>query len=615
MGKSNRSILIRLVFILISVIFIIRLFVLQIIDPSYKFSAENNTQRKITEYPARGLIYDRNHKLLVSNQPVYDLMIVPRDVVAFDTLDFCESLNITRKECDNLFQDVKQGIRNRKISGFKPSIFLKQLSAQQYAVFQEKEYKFRGFFAQRRTVRQYEYHNAAHIFGYVAEATESLINEDSYYVLGDYAGINGVEKIYEEYLRGEKGAKYVMVDVLGREKNSMRAGRLDVEAQSGKDISLTIDIDLQKYGELLMQNKVGSIVAIEPSTGEILTMVSSPTYDPSLLVGRSRSTYFPLLSMDKRSPLLNRATMSSYPPGSTFKVLMALIGLQESIVTPEIRFPCNFGFHARGLSVRCHAHRSPVDLIYSVSTSCNAYYCNVFRNLIDHPKYESPQKALDTWKSYLTAFNLGKRLNSDLTSEGTGFIPGSEYYDRLYRSRWAGLTVISLAIGQGEMLITPLQMANMTSAIANRGKYYTPHLIKEVDSDAISSRFKEIHDTGIDSVHYETVIEGMEDAVWSDFQSTARIARIPGVSICGKTGTAQNPHGDDHSIFIAFAPKENPKIAIAVFVENAGFGSTSAAPIASLIAEMYLNKEIHNSRKWLETRMLNLNLMDDADAQ
>lgn len=614
MGNNNRSTAIVLVFILISIIFIVRLFVLQIIDPSYKFSADNNTQRKITEYPARGLIYDRNQQLLVSNQPVYDLMIVPRDVVAFDTTDFCSALNITRNEVERLFQEVKQGIRNRKISGFRPSVFFKQLSAEQYAIFQEKEYKFRGFFTQRRTIRRYEHNHAAHIFGYVAEATESLINNDSYYVLGDYAGINGIEKIYETALRGEKGAKYVMVDVLGREKGSFREGRHDVAAVAGKDVSLTIDMDLQIYAESLMQNKIGSIIAIEPATGEILTMVSSPSYDPSLLIGRNRSIYFPQLSTDKNSPLLNRATMSSYPPGSTFKVVMGLIGLQENIITPDTRFTCNHGFHARGISVRCHTHDSPINLIPSIATSCNAYYCNIFKNLIDLPN-STPQQSLNKWKSYLTEFNLGEKLNSDLTSEGSGSIPDSSYYNRIYNGRWSGLTVISLAIGQGEMLITPLQMANMTSAIANRGKFYTPHLIKNIDGDTIPSKFKDVHKISIDSAHFEPIIKGMENAIWSDYQSTARIARIPEITICGKTGTAQNPHGKDHSIFIAFAPKDDPKIAIAVYVENAGFGSASAAPIASLVTEMYLNKEIHKSRKWLETRMLNLNLLDEDDTK
>jgi penicillin-binding protein 2 len=613
MGNNNRSIVIILIFLLISILFILRLLVLQVVDPSYKFSAASNTQRKITEYPARGLIYDRNHKLLVSNQPVYDLMIVPREVVPFDTSDFCESIAITKEECKNIFNEINRDLLKHKTSSFKPSIFYKQMSTIQYAVFQEKQYKFKGFFVQRRTVRKYEYTNAAHAFGYVAEATESLLQKDKYYSLGDYAGINGIEYSYEKFLRGKKGSKYVMVDVHGREKGPMRGGRLDTAAIAGKDITLTLDIELQAYAEKLMQNKTGSIIAIEPSTGEILAMVSAPSFDPTLLVGRQRSVNFPVLSNDTLSPLLNRATMSSYPPGSTFKTLMALIGLQEKIVTPSTKFTCNMGYHTRGLSVGCHRHQSPLDLIHSICTSCNAYYCNVFRNMIDNPKYETPQNALDIWREYVTRFGLGNRLNSDLSSEGTGNIPGSSYYDKIYHKSWAGLTVISLAIGQGEMLVTPLQMANMTATIANRGHYLTPHLIKNIESDTIPSKFKTIHDTNIEKEHFETVIEGMRQAVWNDFESTARIARIPDITICGKTGTAQNPHGADHSIFIAFAPKDDPQIAIAVYIENAGFGSSSAAPIASLISELYINGSIHPSRKWLEERMLNLNLTGKND--
>lgn len=615
MGNNNRSIVVILIVILISLVFIIRLIFLQIVDPSYKFYAENNTQRKITEYPSRGLIYDRNNKLLVSNQPVYDIMIVPREVVEFDTLEFCNYLDITIEECRNSFKRIKEGINQRKVSSVKPSAFIKQISAKQYAIFQEKEYLFRGFFGQRRDVRKYEYPNAAHIFGYITEVDNQTIKNDSYYVLGDYAGINGIERVYEKYLRGEKGATYVMVDVLGREKQSFRDGKMDVAAIEGSDINLSIDIDLQRYGEELMQEKIGSIVAIEPSTGEILAMVSAPNYDPSLLIGRDRSKYFPELSSNKYSPLLNRAVMSRYPPGSTFKVAMGLIGLQEDIMNINTRFTCNFGFHARGLSVRCHAHSSPISLVPSVATSCNAYYCNIFKNLIDNPKYESPSEALDLWRNYLLDFGLGQRTGVDLDSEDNGLIPTSSFYNNLYRGSWSGLTVISLAIGQGETLTTPIQMANMTAAIANKGKYYTPHLIKNINNNELPEKYLKINEVGIDSVHFNPIIDGMEQAVWGEVHTTARIARIPDIRICGKTGTAQNPHGDDHSVFIAFAPKENPKIAIAVYVENGGFGASVAAPIASLMVEKYLKDEIHPSRRWIEHRMLNLKLIEDETDQ
>jgi penicillin-binding protein 2 len=608
--NNNRAILIGIFFGLIGLIFIIRLFVLQVVDPSYKFSAESNTQRKITEYPSRGLVYDRNGKLLISNQAVYDIMIVPREVAPFDTTDFCVSLDIPRENVVRLLEDVRRNLRSRKISSFKPSVFIKQVSAEQFAIFQEKQFKFKGFFGQRRTVRKYEYPNAALVFGYVAEVNEAMIQRDSYYTPGDYAGISGIESTYENYLRGKKGSKYVMVDVHGREKGALRTGRLDTAAIAGKDLTLTLDIDLQAYGELLMQNKIGSVVAIEPSTGEILCMISSPGYDPSLLVGRERSRNFPQLSSDPLFPLLNRAIMSAYPPGSTFKAVMALIALQEGVIRPSTSYGCNNGFHARGISVGCHPHRSPLDLVPSLSNSCNAYYCIIFRNILEKSEFNSPKVGLDKWKEYLTNFGFGERLGSDFFNESRGFVPGSTYYDRIYGGRWGALTVISLSIGQGEILTTPIQMANMTAAIANRGYFRTPHVLKEVENDTIPSRFRTTRHTGIDSTHFIPVVDGMEQAVWGDYGSTARIARIPGISISGKTGTAQNPHGENHSIFVAFAPKDDPKIAIAVYVENAGYGSTYAAPIASLMVEKYLNNLIHPSRAWLETRMLNIDLIN-----
>ena len=613
MGNSNRAILISVFFGLIGLILIIRLFFLQVIDPSYKYFADSNTQRKITEYPSRGLIYDRNGNLLVSNQAVYDVMIIPREVKPFDTLDLCKALNITKSELDALFSELKKNIRNKKASTFKPNVFFKQLSAEQYGVFQEKLHKFSGFYVQRRTLRKYEYHNAPHVLGYVGEVGEAQLKNDKYYSLGDYTGISGIEYTYENFLRGFKGAKFVMVDVHGREKGALRGGRLDTSAISGKDLTLTLDIDLQAYGEYLMQNKIGSIVAIEPATGEILSMVSSPGYDPALLVGRERSDNFPILSTDSLSPLLNRAIMSGYPPGSTFKTIMALIGLQEGVLKETTRYACNMGYHARGISVGCHSHTSPLDLVGSIANSCNAYYCNVFRSVLDNPAVGTPQKGLDKWKEYLTNFGFGNRLGSDFFNENRGSIPGSSYYDKLYKGSWSSLTVISLSIGQGEILTTPIQMANMTAAIANKGHYFTPHVLKAVENDTIPSRFKTSHDTHIDSIHFNPVIKGMEGAVWSDYGATARIARIPGIRICGKTGTAQNPHGEDHSIFVAFAPKENPQIAIAVYVENSGFGGTYAAPIASLMIEKYLNKEIHPSRQWLESRMAEENLINETE--
>ncbi len=615
MGNNNRTLIIRLIFGLVGIIFIIRLFVLQIVDPSYKFFADSNTQRKITQYPSRGLIYDRNGKLLVSNQPVYDIMIVPREVEPFDSLDFCNLIGIEREELDLLFDEVQNNLRRRRISSFRPSVFYKQLSVDKYAVLQEKLFKFKGFFLQRRTVRKYEYPYAAHVMGYVAEANEAIIQRDPYYSVGDYSGISGIENIYEKFLRGQKGARYIMVDVHGREMGPLHGMRMDTIAIGGKDIKISLDIDLQAYGEEIMKNKVGSIVAIEPSSGEILAMVSSPSYDPSLLVGRSRNRNFPLLSSDTLSPLLNRSIMSGYPPGSTFKVIMALMGQQEGVLSASTKYSCPGGYTARGIHVRCHAHTSPVALASSIAMSCNTYYCHVFRNVIDNPAYDSPKESLEKWREYLMSFGLGIRLETDFFSENRGFVPTSAYYNRIYDGRWGSLTVLSLGIGQGEILVTPLQLANMMAAIANRGYYYTPHIIKEIENDTIPSRFNVPHFTGVDSAYFEPVIEGMEQAIWSEVGSTARIARIPGISISGKTGTAQNPHGENHSLFICFAPKEEPKIAIAVIVENSGYGASYAAPVASLMIEQYLNKDIHSSRGWLESRMMNMNLIDISDEE
>ncbi len=612
MGKNNRAILISGFIALIGLIFVIRLFLLQVIDPSYKFFAESNTQRKITEFPSRGLIFDRNNKLLVANKAVYDVMIIPREVKPFDTLDFCNILKISRQELDGLFSELRQNIKRKKASTFKPYVFYKQLSAENYGVLQEKLYKFSGFYVQRRTLRNYQYKNAAHVLGYIGEVNDAVLQNDPYYALGDYMGISGIENSYETYLRGKKGSRYIMVDVHGRDKGPLRDGKLDSSAVSGKDLTLTIDIDLQAYGEFLMQNKIGSIVAIEPASGEILSLISSPGYDPALLVGRERTNNFPDLSSDPLYPLLNRAIMSGYPPGSTFKTVIALIGLQEGVLKESTRYGCQMGYHARGLSVGCHPHSSPLDLVPSISNSCNAYYCSVFRNILDKPAFGSPQKGLDKWKDYILKFGFGDKLGSDFFNENKGFIPGSSYYNRIYKGRWGSLTVISLSIGQGELLTTPLQMANMTAAIANKGHYYTPHILKSVKTDTIPNRFKTLHYTGIDSVHFNPVIDGMEQAVWGDYGSTARIARIQDIKICGKTGTAQNPHGKDHSIFIAFAPKENPKIAIAVYVENGGFGATYAAPIASLMVEKYLKNEIDSTRLWLETRMSEANLINET---
>ncbi len=610
-GINNRTLLIAAIMVGLGVVFIIKLFILQVYDPSYKFSAESNTRREVTQYPSRGLVYDRNGKLLVSNQAVYDVMVVPRDIVPFDSIDFCQSLDLTIEQLRERFVQMRKDIQSRKISTYKPSVFLKQLSAEQYGEFQEKLYKFKGFFVQGRTLRKYEYPSAAHVLGYVSEISEGQLKKDSYYSQGDYVGVSGIEQTYEQALRGKKGVKYMLVDVHGREKGAFRNGRHDTAAIAGKNITLSLDIDLQQYGEQLMNNKIGSIVAVEPSSGEILALVSAPNYDPSLLTGRNRSKNFPVLLTDSLKPLLNRAIQSAYPPGSTFKTINALIGLQEGTLKPYTTHECFMGYFARGLSVGCHLHDSPIDLTQSIQTSCNAYYCYELRDILDNPKYENIQESFNVWKDYLVRFGFGYRLGSDFKNEVRGFVPNADYFDKIYRKSWSSLTVISLAIGQGELLTTPLQMANMTAMIANRGHFLTPHIIKDIEDNLIEERFSEIHDTGIDMQHFAPIVNGMELAVWGGAGSTARIARVPGVRICGKTGTAQNPHGDDHSIFVAFAPKDDPKIAIAVYVENGGFGARWGAPIASLMVEKYLTDTISTpQRKWIEKRMLEGDLIN-----
>ncbi len=594
------------ILILVMLAYVGRLFQLQVIDKTYRLSASNNVLRYVTQYPARGLIYDRNGNLLVHNEAAYDVMINPRQLTAFDTADFCQILGVTREQID---ESIKAA---RKYSLYKPSPFLKQISAQTYALFQEKLYKFPGFFVQPRTLRKYADSTAAHVLGYVGEVDERTIEENPYYTMGDYIGINGVEKTYEELLRGKKGVNVYMVDVHNRIQGSYMDGRFDTLSVAGEDIYLTLDHDLQTYGEYLMNNKIGSIVAIEPRTGEILAMVSSPTYDPSLLVGRIRSENFTRLSQDSLKPLFNRALMAQYPPGSTFKVINALIGLQEKVVSYNTQYYCDLGYHAGRITVACHSHPSPLNLPQAIQNSCNAYFCNVFRNILDNKAYGSVTEAFNQWRKHVVSFGFGDRLGSDFPNELKGNVPLSTYYDRYYgEGRWKSLTLISLAIGQGELLITPLQMANMAATISNHGYYRIPHIFKEsAGGREPDARFREIHATTIDSSYFDVVVEGMDLAVNGPpgSGSTARIAAIPDIRVCGKTGTAENPHGKDHSIFVAFAPKDDPCIALAVYVENAGFGSTYAAPIASLMIEKYLKGSV--SRTWLEQYIRDANLLN-----
>ncbi len=583
---------------LVGIVFIVRLFQLQVMDSSYKVSAENNSQSHVVVYPARGLIYDRNGELLVSNQAAYDIMVVPNMVSDPDTSEFCRILEITPEDFTQRMQKA------REYSTRVASIFMKQVRLEKASVLQEKMYQFPGFYLQSRTLRTYSRPIASHVLGYVGEVDKRILENNDYYQMGDYIGVIGIEKSYEEVLRGKKGLKIYLKDAHNRIIGSYEEGKYDIPVEVGKNIMITLDADLQEYGEKLMEPFVGSIVAIEPESGEILSLVSSPCFPPNALVGRDLGNSIARLSADTLNPLFNRALMAQYPPGSTFKTINGLIGLQEGVINPSTMFGCSFGYHYRNIHVGCHTHKSPLDLRKGIQNSCNSYFCNVFRQIMEDPEYENSEAAFNSWRKHVTSFGFGSKLGTDFTNELAGNVPTSDYYDSYYRSgHWNFLTIISLAIGQGELLITPMQMANMTAAIANRGHYYIPHVIKEIEGrDMIDFTYIEPHKTTIDSSNFDPIIDGMELAVNGGEGSTARIARMRDITICGKTGTAENPHGEDHSIFIAFAPKEDPKIALAVYVENQGFGSTWAAPIASLMIEQYLTGEVN--RRWLEQYVL-----------
>jgi len=593
----NRKYVIMALFVLASLGLLIRLFIIQVVKDSYRLSADNNVLRYVTQYPARGLIYDRNGKLIVFNQAAYDLMVVPAQTSkVIDTTGFCSLLGISNE----LFLERMRAAVN--YSRRAPSVFLKQISNETYARLQEKMFLFPGFYVQPRTLRKYSRPVAAHILGYVSEVDEGIIRKSPYYKPGDYIGKSGIEESYEQELRGRRGVKIYLVDVFSRIKGSYADGSMDTLAIQGSDVTSGIDLDLQEYGELLMKNKRGSIVAIEPKTGEVLALVSSPNYDPALLVGRVRSDNFSILSADTVKPLFNRALMASYPPGSTFKPINGLIALQEQVITPTTLFGCNNGY----LFLACHSHKSPLNLEDAIMISCNAYFCQAYRRVLENPKYLSISSAYEKWKGYLNEFGFGNKLGTDFVNELSGFIPATTYFDKYYgTNKWKALTVISMAIGQGEVGTTPLQMANMTAAIANKGYFYTPHIVKSVGVDhTIDQRFITRHIISIDTANFKSIILGMEAAVKG---GTGTVAAMKDIIVCGKTGTAQNSHGKDHSIFIAFAPKDDPRIAIAVYVENAGFGATYAAPIASLMIEKYLKGTISNLER--EQSMLNLDLM------
>ncbi len=597
---TKRKYLLISIFCLASIAMITRLFYIQVIDSSYKISAASNVLRRQINYPARGLVYDRNHKLIVYNQAAYDVLITPREMKAFDTLTFCRIAGVEKAE---LVSEIKKA---RSYSMYKPSAIIKQLSSHRYAVLQEQLFKYPGFFIQARTLRQYPATIASHILGYVGEVDQKKIDDDKYYESGDYIGKSGIEQAYENELRGIKGISYMMVDVHNRVKGSFEGGKMDTSAVIGKNLISTLHADLQAYGERLLAGKVGSIVAIEPSTGEIMILASSPSFDPGMFVGRERTKNYLTLLNDPLKPMLNRAITSSYPPGSTFKVADAIIGLEEGLLGPDVRYSCN---GPRTVPIKCtHNHETPLALESAIRESCNSYFFQAFRAIIN--KYPNAEEGYEAWRNHLSDLGIGHRIGGDLTAENAGSVAKTTYFDRIYgRSHWNVMTIRSLSIGQGELLLTPLQLANMVSVIANKGYYVAPHVVRSIQDFDRSERTLsfEKHVTSANPYLFQVIADGMEKVVESGTARTA--ARVEGLAICGKTGTIQNPHGEAHSAFVAYAPKADPKIAICVYVENGVWGARYAAPIASLIIEKYLNDSISPKRKPLEQAMLSADLI------
>ena len=591
--------------ILFSAVLLLRLFYLQIVDDSFKIKSENNAIKIKYDYPERGYIFDRNGKLLVSNQRSYDIMVIPREVKNLDTLEFCRLLNITKKDFD---KKLKKAI---VWSPRLPSLFMPQLTKREYAVFQEKMNRFQGFYIQKRSLRSYEVDVASNVFGYITQVNDRIIEKNPYYKSGDLIGMQGVEQTYEEHLRGVKGVKYVQRDRYNREIGPYKNGIYDTIAQQGKDLHITLDIELQKYGEALMKNKRGGIVAIEPKTGEILALVTAPSYDPALLVGRERSKNYTKLYRDSiAKPLYDRGLLAEYVPGSTFKIMTALVGLQEGVIDENTTFYCRNGFfYGRGAFMGCHDVGSN-NLNEGITKSCNTYFGNVYLKSI--AKYVKPSDAMNIWSDHIKSMGMGKFLGYDLPTGRKGHIPNAKFYERAYpNGGWRGTTTVSNAIGQGEVLATPIQLANMMAVVANRGYYYTPHIIKKIEGEKIDKKFVTKHVSTIDKKHFEPVVRGLLDVFR---RGTASRLQVDSLDICGKTGTAENfakingkkTQLTDHSIFVAFAPANDPKIAIAVFVENGYFGARIAGPIASLMIEKYVKGKV--KRVDMEKRMLEYSL-------
>ena len=606
--KLTRDNKLRIGLCIIAGILLAKLFVIQIIDDSYKADANNNSMVYDIIYPTRGVIYDRNGKIIVGNKVAYDIMVTPKEVMPFDTLLLAEVLDV---QPDFIRAKMKEYTKNRKRIGYQSMVLLKQLQPETYMRFSEIQYKFPGFRGQVRSIRDYPVNAGGNLLGYVSEVDQDYIRRhEGEYRSGDYAGKTGIEAAREKELKGEKGYHIYLRNSLNQIESRYKDGEMDKEAVPGKDIVTTIDADLQQYGQQLMQNKVGSLVAIEPSTGEILAMVSSPGIDVEMLADIGK--HYDEIVRDPHKPMFNRAVQAPYPPGSVFKLVNGLIGLEEGVLKPEYTYPCNKGYHFGKRKLGCHAHRSPLNLEEAIMMSCNGYFCYVLKNILENKSYGGTGEALDKWREYVESFGFGNKLGSDFPAELGGTIPKSSYYNKLYgKGGWKFTNVISLSIGQGEIGVTPLQIANLSATVANRGYYYIPHIVKDSDSLSIDAKYKERHYTKVDTTQFKKVINGMWRAVNSGFGSggTASIAAVPGLDICGKTGTAQNPRGADNSVFICFAPRDNPKIAVAAYLENAGFGATWACPVASLLVERYLKGSIDESRKPLEERVLSGNLM------
>ena len=601
----NRKTIIGITISIIAVMYMVQLFNLQIVNKKYRGFADSNAFYKKTLYPSRGAIYDRNGELLVFNQATYDVMMVVREMKNFDTLDFCNTLSIEKETFDEYDLDMRDKRKNPGYSSYTPQRFMSKLNIREYALLQEKLYKFPGIYIQNRTERQYKLPNMGLILGYIAEVDKNTMVADPYYSRGDFAGKSGIELSHEVDLRGEKGVEILLRDAHGRIQGKYEDGAHDKLPVSGQDLTLSIDIELQAYGEYLMQNKIGSIIIIEPKTGEILAMVAAPTYDPALLTGREFGENFLKLARDPYKPLINRAVAGLYPPGSTYKPAQGVLFLQEGIITEDTRYGCARGYPPLGGRPRCHGHPTPLSLDPALATSCNSYFCyGLTAMLTNRTFYKDINEAFDRWKDRMVLMGFGNKLGVDLPSEKRGFIPNSKFYSKVHKTEnWRAANIISIAIGQGEVLTTPLQIANFAALTANRGHYYVPHVVKKLKDKPLDPLYTIKKESEIERRHWEVAVSGMAHAVTG---GTCRgIFMGPEVEVCGKTGTSQNPHGDDHSLFMGFAPKDNPEVAIAVIVENGRFGASNAVPIARLMFQKFFKDSIPPSDKWLEQRIVN----------